>query len=76
MISRFYFALIDTLLSFRHYCYKKAWIKQCKSHIPIISIGSITIGGAGKTPLTLFTAEKLSKIMRPYRTGNAAATPQ
>ncbi len=36
---------------------------RSKSHpIPIISVGNITVGGVGKTPLTLFLAQRLSRM--------------
>src|SRR5207249_446996 len=37
---------------------------------PVISVGNITMGGSGKTPMTLFLAERLAKpaiLTRGYR---------
>jgi 3-deoxy-D-manno-octulosonic-acid transferase len=47
-----------------------------KLHAPVISIGNLTMGGSGKTPMALYLAERLSKpaiLTRGYRrqsTGN------
>ena len=54
-----YSALYDKVLALRHLAYDKGWKKSCKSKIPVISIGSITMGGAGKTPLTLYLVKKI-----------------
>ena len=47
-----------------------------KLHAPVISVGNLTMGGSGKTPMALYLAERLSKpaiLTRGYRrqfTGN------
>ena len=48
-----------------------------KLHAPVISVGNLTMGGSGKTPMVLYLAERLSKpaiLTRGYRrqsTGNS-----
>jgi tetraacyldisaccharide 4'-kinase len=41
-----------------------------KLHAPVISVGNLTMGGSGKTPMVLYLAERLSKpaiLTRGYR---------
>jgi tetraacyldisaccharide 4'-kinase len=41
-----------------------------KLHAPVISVGNLTMGGSGKTPMSLYLAERLSKpaiLTRGYR---------
>lgn len=47
--------------SFRRWLYKKRILKPFTAAIPVISVGNLAVGGTGKTPHTLFIAEKLSK---------------
>jgi len=44
----------------REYMYKTGRIKTEKAMIPVISIGNITLGGTGKTPLV----ERLSRRLK------------
>ena len=41
--------------------YKKGFLKTEKLKLPVISIGNISFGGTGKTPFTIYLAEKLSE---------------
>jgi len=43
----------------RNFCYDLGILKHVKLPISVISIGNITIGGTGKTPLTMFFIENL-----------------
>ena len=40
--------------------YRKGFISSFQSQLPTISIGNITVGGTGKTPLVLHMAQKLN----------------
>ena len=42
--------------------YKSGFLKTKKLQVPVISIGNISFGGTGKTPFTIYLAEKLSEI--------------
>jgi tetraacyldisaccharide 4'-kinase len=42
--------------------YKNGVLKAKKLPLPVISIGNISFGGTGKTPFTIYLAEKLSEI--------------
>ena len=43
----------------RYQLYKIGFLKSERFSVPIISIGSIELGGSGKTPMTIYLAEKL-----------------
>ena len=65
--------LIPLTLLVRLYIFlKKKFSKEISFKIPIICIGNLYIGGTGKTPLTVFIANKLSEngkktvIVRKY----------
>ncbi|MBC8256471.1 MAG: tetraacyldisaccharide 4'-kinase [Candidatus Marinimicrobia bacterium] len=45
----------------RNLLYDKGWIKSSNFNKPIISVGNITTGGTGKTPLVIYLAELLKK---------------
>jgi tetraacyldisaccharide 4'-kinase len=49
--------LYGLIIFFRNLFYDKNIFKPKKFDVPIISIGNLTTGGTGKTPLTLFVAE-------------------
>ena len=66
--------LWDFIYRVRRFCYDYGIIHQHSFHVPIISVGNLTFGGTGKTPLTLWIADYLDKkckksmiLMRGYR---------
>lgn len=53
-------------LLIRRLCYRLGLIKPCNAGKAVISIGNITAGGTGKTPLVVWTCEYLGrKNLRP-----------
>ena len=54
----FIFAFI---VKIRNLLYDNGLLKILKVNIPVISIGNITAGGTGKTPITIFLAEEAKK---------------
>jgi tetraacyldisaccharide 4'-kinase len=42
----------------RAWLYAKGWLKQKRLHGKVISVGNLTVGGTGKTPMVLWLAEK------------------
>ncbi|MEA3427987.1 MAG: tetraacyldisaccharide 4'-kinase [Thermodesulfobacteriota bacterium] len=64
------------IVKLREFCYKAGIIKSKKLPCTIISIGNITVGGTGKTPMTIKTAQivrslgyKVAIISRGYKGG-------
>jgi tetraacyldisaccharide 4'-kinase len=42
----------------RAWLYERGWLKQRRLHGKVISVGNLTVGGTGKTPMVLWLAEK------------------
>lgn len=42
----------------RAWLYKKGWVEQKRLRGKVISIGNLTVGGTGKTPMVMWLAEK------------------
>jgi tetraacyldisaccharide 4'-kinase len=42
----------------RAWLYARGWLKQKRLHATVISVGNLTVGGTGKTPMVLWLAEK------------------
>jgi tetraacyldisaccharide 4'-kinase len=64
----------------RAWLYKQGWLKQKRLNRPVISVGNITVGGTGKTPMVIWLAEKLlaegkhvAILSRGYRGANGTS---
>lgn len=77
-IKKFFLKVLSTIWEsiyrLRRFCYDYGIIHQHSFHVPIISIGNLTFGGTGKTPVTLWIAEYAAKkkksaliLMRGYK---------
>jgi tetraacyldisaccharide 4'-kinase len=45
----------------KNYAYDRRWLNSQKLSAPVISIGNLSVGGSGKTPLVLLLADLLSQ---------------
>jgi tetraacyldisaccharide 4'-kinase len=46
-------------VALRDTAYRRGWCKIHRLNRPVVSVGNLTVGGAGKTPLVRFIAERL-----------------
>lgn len=52
-----------TIVAFRNWLFDRGWLRSYIPPVPlVISIGNITAGGTGKTPVTLMLAEALAPL--------------
>ena len=64
----------ESVYQVRRFAYNYGVFKRNKFQVPIISVGNLTFGGTGKTPITLWIAEyfnsrerKVMILMRGYK---------
>lgn len=46
-------------VALRYAAYRRGWFKAQRLNRPVVSVGNLTVGGTGKTPLVMFIAERL-----------------
>lgn len=66
--------LYDRIVSAKNALYSRGFFETYKAPVPVVSIGNLTMGGTGKTPLTDFclkhlvqSQKKVAVISRSYR---------
>jgi tetraacyldisaccharide 4'-kinase len=59
-VLRPFSALYGSIVLFRAWLYEVGIFKQQRLKKPVISVGNLTLGGTGKTPMVIWLAEKLS----------------
>jgi tetraacyldisaccharide 4'-kinase len=52
----------STAVELRNSLYSKGWLKTHQINTPVISVGNITTGGTGKTPLVIWLCNLLHKM--------------
>jgi len=51
--------LYGELTQLRAWLYARGTLKPCRLNKPVISVGNLTVGGTGKTPMVIWLAERL-----------------
>ena len=74
--------LFSLMVRLRRYLYAKGVLGVSRIEVPVIVVGNISVGGTGKTPLTVWLAQELGRkgftpgiISRGYR-GKVGAVPR
>jgi tetraacyldisaccharide 4'-kinase len=65
----------SAVITFRNQLYDNGYLQSHRAPVPVISVGNITAGGTGKTPLTIWLCNKLAEknlkvavLTRGYKT--------
>jgi len=73
-------SLYGSYVRLRAWFYARGWLKQKRLKGIVISVGNLTVGGTGKTPMVIWLAEKLlaqgkrvAILSRGYRGANGAS---
>lgn len=54
--------LYDGVTRLRNHAFDKGWKKVHEPPRPVVSVGNLTVGGTGKTPMSEYLIERLSKV--------------
>ena len=72
--------LYGAIVWFRVWLYAKGLLKQKRLKAPVVSVGNLTVGGTGKTPMVIWIAERLlaegkhvAILSRGYRGANGTS---
>jgi tetraacyldisaccharide 4'-kinase len=72
--------LYGVFVRLRVWLYAKGLLKQKRLNAPVVSVGNLTVGGTGKTPMVIWIAEKLlaegkhvAILSRGYRGANGTS---
>lgn len=76
--------IFRALVTLRRFLYRSGVLTVSRVHVPVVVVGNISVGGTGKTPLTLWLAQQLIDegwhpgiISRGYRrSGDSQASPR
>ena len=57
-------AAYGAAVSARAALYSRGWLRSARAAVPVISVGNITVGGTGKTPITIELARRFLQAGR------------
>jgi len=60
-ILRLFSWIYATIIGIRNLLYAQRWLKIHRVNIPVISVGNITTGGTGKTPLVVWLVNQITQ---------------
>ncbi len=73
--------LFGLLVAARRAAYEQGMLKPCRAEIPVVSVGNLTVGGTGKTPVVdylvkrgLTAGRRVAIVSRGYRGRRKTAT--
>jgi len=52
-------AVFQAGVALRHLAYRRGWLKTRRLSCPVLSVGNLSVGGTGKTPLVILMAKTL-----------------
>jgi tetraacyldisaccharide 4'-kinase len=52
-------AVFQAGVALRHVAYRRGWLKSRRLNRPVVSVGNLSVGGTGKTPLVILMARTL-----------------
>jgi tetraacyldisaccharide 4'-kinase len=52
-------AVFQAGVALRHIAYRRGWLKTRRLNRPVVSVGNLSVGGTGKTPLVIMMARTL-----------------
>lgn len=56
--------LFAAIVALRRAAYRRGWLSAVRLDVPVVVVGNIVAGGTGKTPLTLWLAQRLGAAGR------------
>jgi tetraacyldisaccharide 4'-kinase len=72
--------LYGSYVRLRAWCYARGWLEQDRLRGKVISVGNLTVGGTGKTPMVMWLAERflaegkrVAILSRGYRGANGTS---
>lgn len=54
--------IYGAVVSARRRAYRAGWLRSGRAGRPVVVVGNLTVGGTGKTPLTVWLARELSEL--------------
>ena len=60
-LGRPFAPIYSLMMRFREFLYQRNFFKAFRPQVPVISVGNLTMGGTGKTPLVQYLARMLQK---------------